>query len=109
MQTYCDERSGQLSFMPIPPMFSKEGELWKRFLDFHKQYPKVYENFKEKILERMDGKTILSSYEVRQIMVTTDIIGVDNNFAPYYLRTFLEDFPQYEEFFRLRSLKQETI
>jgi hypothetical protein len=113
MDMFCDERTGQLSFMPIPPMFSKDSVLWKRFNEFHKRYPQVYENFKVKMQEKIrnlpPGVTFISSYEVRQIMISTDVSGVDNNYAPYYLRTFLEEFPNQEKYFRLRELKMETI
>ncbi len=106
---YYDQKTGQMSFIPFPEKFSKEGELWMRFLDFHKQYPRVYEDFKKNIQNLIDGSTVLSSYVVRETMVQTEVIGVDNNFAPYYLRIFLEEFPQYEDFFRLRALKRDKL
>ena len=102
---YCDPRSGQLSFVPFPERFPKSSQLWMKFLEFHKQYPQVYENFKQRIRDQIDG-SVISSYRVRETMVTSEVTGVDNNFAPYYLRIFLEEFPQYEEFFRLRELKR---
>jgi len=106
---FYDEFTGEYSFFPPTVSFQKDGDLWHEFREFHQQNPEVYQTFKEKILSSL-GRRRLTSYEVREKMITCNKHeSVDNNLAPYYLRTFLEEFPQYSKFFRLKCLKSGNL
>lgn len=107
MTTYCDEDTGQLSFLPILEKFDKEGEKWNRFLEFHKQNPNVYENFKNRILDLLPSSTRISSYFVRECIRANAKIKISNDFTPYYARTFIEEFPHLKGLFVLKKLKRE--
>lgn len=104
---YVDKHTGQYSFVPLPEKFPKDGDLWDKFRKFHTQHPEVYEHFKVHLPLSIEGKKLVTSYEVREVMVSYDKIKPDNNLAPYYLRTFIEEFPQYEDFFIWRAVRNE--
>jgi len=98
---------GQMSIFEEQVRFVKEGDMWKRFQEFHKVYPEVYENFKERIQTKFNTKKKISSYIVRENIRMSEDVKIDNNFAPYYLRVFIEEYPQFKRFFRLRTLKKD--
>lgn len=99
--------SGQMSLFEERVRFVKDGDMWKRFYQFHEIYPQVYEEFKERIQQKFSAKKKISSYVVRESIRLTEGVKFDNNFAPYYLRVFIEDYPQFKKFFRLRTLKKD--
>lgn len=100
---------GQLDFFETDPPFAKDGDMWRKFQAFHQQNPDIYENFKKKIyLKFCEGKKI-SSYIVRENIRLSDEKKLNNNFAPYYLRTLIEENPAVSGFFRLKALKMEKL
>lgn len=105
---FCDEKTGQMSFLTPEPKFDKTSRLWKDFLIFHETHPEVYEKYKEEIINAlMSGREL---YSVQVIMENNRWDGrrkINNNHATYYARLFIEENPQYKGFFRLRSIKKD--
>lgn len=105
---FCDEKTGQLSFIATAPVFEKTSRLWQQFLEFHKNHPEVYEEYKKDIMEILkSGCDLYSAYLVRENDRWNSKRKINNNHTPYYARLFIEEFPQYKSFFRLRSIKKE--
>ena len=99
----------------------EQGELWERscspealrFEVWHQQNPEVYRLFKRFAGEgiRAGRKHLGTNMIIERIRwysaveTTGDIYKINNNFAPYYARMFMKDFPQYDGFFRTRKSK----
>ena len=107
IDTYCDEKTGQLSFTPMQPSFDKTTRLWKEFLDFHKDNPHIYANYKEEILKAIDsGRRGYSISIITEHSRWDRKYKISNNHRAYYARLFIEENPQYQGFFRLRPIKE---
>lgn len=83
------------------------------FLAYHHENKHVYQAFK-----RLTLKTIakgFSNYSAKGIFEvlrwetgvseTGGEFKINNNYTPYYARMFMNEYPQYEGFFRLRKSK----
>lgn len=82
------------------------------FLKFHDQHPEVYELLKRFALEAIAaGRQQLSiALITERIRWETSVIGgnefkLNNNHRSFYARMFMDEFPQYEGFFRTRKQK----
>lgn len=107
-QIFCDEKTGQYSFVPPSEKFDKTSRLWKDFLIFHKSHPEIYEEYKLSILGAVkQGRDIYSIYAIRENDRWNRRRIINNNHAPYYARLFIEEYPEYKSFFRLRKIKKE--
>lgn len=105
---FCDEKTGQLSFVSPQPKFEKSSKLWQQFLDFHRNHPEVYEEYKKGILDAFrSGKDLYSIYALRENDRWDCKRKINNNHSPYYARIFVEEYPQYKSFFRLRTVKKD--
>jgi hypothetical protein len=108
INTYCDEKTGQLSFMPMRSGFDKSTRLWKEFLEFHKNNPHIYENYKQEILSAISsGRELYSISMITEHNRWDKKFRISNNHRAYYARLFIEENPQYKGFFRLRPIKTE--
>lgn len=107
-QTFCDEKTGQYSFLPPQDRFDKTSKLWQEFLTFHKNHPEIYVEYKLSILDALrEGRNIYSIYAIRENDRWTTKRRINNNHAPYYARLFIEEYPEYKSFFRLRATKKD--
>lgn len=103
---FCDEKTGQLNFLSPQPMFDKTSKLWQEFLDFHGKHPEVYEDFKKDIINAFrSGRKLYSVYVVKENNRWNSKRKINNNHTPYYTRLFIEEYPEYKSFFRLRCIK----
>lgn len=82
------------------------------FLKFHDQHPEVYELLKRFALEAITAgrKQLSIALLTERIRWETSVIGgnefkLNNNHRPFYARMFMDEFPQYEGFFRTRKQK----
>lgn len=85
----------------------------KRFLQYHRRYPEVYEKFKKYTLETINRK--LNNFSARGIFhvmrwIEKDRIKLDgykfnNNSIAYYSRMFERDYPAYKGYFDKRKSK----
>jgi hypothetical protein len=105
---FCDEKTGQMSFVAPAPKFDKTSRLWQEFLIFHKNHPEVYEKYKQEIIDAFrSGKDLYSVQVIMENNRWNERRKIKNNHAPYYARLFIEENPQYKGFFRLRSVKKD--
>ena len=96
------------------PVNDNHNTKWqKRFEAFHEGNPHVYELFKKYTLEAIAaGRETYSTISIfERIRWYTDIetqgdpFKINQNFAAYYGRMFMRDFPQHDGFFRTRKLR----
>lgn len=92
-----------------------EGIENKEFLEYHKTNPHLYEAFKQVAFDAM--KLGFKTYGANGIF---EIIRwkraergdgefkINNNYAPLFARLFVNEYPQYEGFFRFRQSKFNT-
>lgn len=82
-----------------------------KWWDWHKQNPAVYELFvkytKEAINaghEHYGAKGVIERIRWHTSVETGgDIFKINNNWAPFYARLFMVDYPEHDGFFRLRA------
>ncbi len=86
-------------------------ELERRFWHYHKDNPHVYEMFKRFTFQATRIKNHYSADAIlhrmrwfTEIETHGDIFKINNNYAAYYGRLFMKDFPQHKGFFRTRVL-----
>jgi len=107
-QVFCDEKTGQMSFITPQTRFEKTSRLLQEFLNFHENHPEVYEEYKKDILDAFNsGRNLYSIYVVRENNRWSTKRKISNNHAPYYARLFIEEYPEYKSFFRLRPIKKD--
>jgi hypothetical protein len=91
-------------------------KLEKKFMEFHKENPHVYELFKRYTKAAMaTGRQNYSAYAIfERIRWHTDIetnealgFKLNNNHRPYYARMFAADHPKYAKFFKTKVLASE--
>lgn len=86
-------------------------ELKRRFKLYHEKNPHVYEMFKRFAFAAVQEKDQYSADAVlhrmrwyTEIETRGDRFKINNNYAAYYGRLFMADFPQHAGFFRTRVL-----
>ncbi|HWY79567.1 MAG TPA: hypothetical protein VNW29_04365 [Candidatus Sulfotelmatobacter sp.] len=105
---FCDEKTGQFYLVPPHIKFEKKSRLWEQFLEFHENHPEIYENYKNEIL-----KAINQGREIYSISIITEHhrwdrrYKISNNHRAYYARIFVEEFPEYKNFFKFKSIKND--
>jgi aspartyl aminopeptidase len=86
--------------------------LEEKFIKFDNENPKVYEMFVHFASELIDkGYKNLSTsliterirWEVKLFTVSDDQFKINNNHRAFYARKFMEDFPEYNGYFRIRE------
>tara|TARA_E500000178_G_C17034365_1_gene762464 strand:+ start:2280 stop:2600 length:321 start_codon:yes stop_codon:yes gene_type:complete len=85
-------------------------QITNQFINFHKQNPNVYNLFKRFTKQAIKaGHTHLSSEMIinrirwETSITTNEEYKINNIYKPYYSRMFMNDFPKYNEFFRMRT------
>lgn len=83
-----------------------------KFIQFDNDNPKVYEMFVGFAIELIDkGYKNLSTsliterirWEVKINTVSNDGFKINNNHRAFYARKFMQDFPEYDGYFRIRE------
>lgn len=91
--------------------------LRERFEQYDTMNPHVYGLFRRFALEAVDaGNTALSAslicerirWEV-QVVTRGDQFKINNNYRAFYSRKFMQQFPMYDGFFRIRYQPSEEI
>lgn len=84
------------------------------FKVYHAENPQIYETFKAFAFQLIAaGVSKLSSYLIFErmrwetLVTGNDGYKLNNNYRPYYSRLFMQDYPQYEGFFSIRSVEAE--
>lgn len=88
----------------------------RKFLEYHRDNPHVYELFKEFALQIIkSGHKNFSArgifHRIRWETYTDDRfepLKVNNNYSSGYARLFEQDYPEHKGFFRKRKLTAET-
>ena len=85
--------------------------LEKRFWRYHGDNPHVWQMFKRFTFQATNRKTHYSADAIlhrmrwfTEIETHGDIFKINNNYAAYYARMFMNEFPQHKGFFRTRLL-----
>jgi hypothetical protein len=96
-------------------MTTRYDELLADALEYHKQHPQVWDMFVDFTNDRIKrGFKNYSAYAIfERIRWETDAADsadpdadefvLNNNYRPFYARWFMENFPEYEGFFRIRK------
>ncbi len=89
-----------------------------KFVEFHVKNPDVYALFKKFAFEalkagrkRLSTKLIIERIRWESYIKTqqTDEFKINNNHTAYYARLFMEDYPQYKDFFATRVTSSEKL
>lgn len=98
----------QLTLFEDSPSYS-----W--FKDYHKENPHIYQYFKRYALRSIERgfKNLSSEFIFNIIRWETPIkagddFKINNNAKPFYSRLFMQEYPQYEGFFRKRQSKADA-
>ena len=92
-----------------------ENSLKSRFDVFHADNPQVYELFKKFTFMAIGrGHNKLSAWmianrirwETQIEVITTDDYKISNDYIALYSRKFMEDFPEHDGFFRIKTMKR---
>jgi len=89
-------------------------EIEQRFQQFHADNPQVYELFDRFTREvirrgykRFSSDAILHRIRWETSVVTTDRqFKINDHYTAYYARLWMQNNPQYDGFFSLRSIKE---
>lgn len=93
------------------PLPIKKSEAWKLFEEFHDKNPHVYALFKstalrliERGVERSSARLIYEQMRWESIMTTesADRFKMNDHHMPFYVRVFLEEYPEHDGLFELR-------
>lgn len=85
------------------------------FIDFHKDNPKVYEYFKKYVKQmiqsgckKLSSKLIINRIRWEVFIETSgdDPYRINDAFTAHYSRLFIQHYPQYEDMFEFRRLRQ---
>ena len=87
----------------------------KKFAEFHEDNPHVYDMFVSFTKQaKQANRKYYSSYAIFERMRWyTDIetdgepFKLNNNYRPYYARKVMEEYPEFEGFFRIREIKND--
>lgn len=85
----------------------------KTFEQYDKENPEIWELFKSKTLQTI--KKGFSNYSAKGIFEIirwheggdekSDGFKINNNYTPFYARKFMNEYPEYEGFFRTKTLR----
>lgn len=86
----------------------------KSFLQYHKENPEIWNQFKKTTLEAIEkGFYNYGSKGIFEIIrweqggrIKSDGFKLNNNYTSDYARKFMSEFPRYNGFFRLRVCKK---
>lgn len=86
----------------------------KTFQDYHKEHPEIWNQFKGTTLTAIKkGFKNYSSKSIFEIIrwhrrgdIKSDGFKVNNNYTADYAKKFMNEYPQYDGFFRTRKRKE---
>lgn len=92
-------------------LFDIKSDLYKKFIEYDIENPEVYSMFKkftfdvissgyhncgsQMIIERIRWESI--------VIAKNDKFKINNNYAAFYSRKFMQEYPLHNNFFRIRS------
>lgn len=97
-----------------PNLFhDQETPAYRRFLEYHSANPEIYEFFKRYALRSIErGYKHLSAEFIFNVIrwetpitAAGDDFKINNDYKPWYSRLFMQEYPQYNGFFRKRNSK----
>lgn len=87
-----------------------------KFPAYHYENPHIYEAFKKYTFQAINnGRTYFSAEAVinrlrwDSMIAGNDIYKINNNVKPFYSRMFMNEFPAYNKFFRIRKSKFDEV
>ena len=86
------------------------------FRKFHRENPIIYKLFKQFTVQAINRghKKLSSEMIINRIRWETSIVSndkdykINNNYKPFYSRLFMNEHPDYKDFFYRRSSKADT-
>ncbi len=111
MQTATPVRT----FTAAPTLFDDERGIYAQFLSFHEKYPKVYDLYKafcfqliNKAYTKIGSKMIIERIRWEIATGSKDDAGfkINNNYTAHYARLFVQEHPQYKDYFEFREIKR---
>jgi len=85
-----------------------------KFVQYHIDNPEVWEMFREftwvamyKGCKHLGAKMVIERIRWETAVEGNDQFKVNNNYAPYYARMFMDEFPDHDGFFRTRVCNDE--
>jgi hypothetical protein len=89
----------------VPPL------TWLSFLDYHRRHPHVWEAFEQKTLRAIErGKVVGAKCIAEAVRYDLSVerkgeYKFCNSFISYYARVFVEKYPRYCGYFKLRPVR----
>jgi hypothetical protein len=101
---------------PLQFDFLDDETIQERFVKFHRKHPKVYDLFKafsiqliKKGHKKLGARMIIE--RIRWEFATTETderhFRINNYFIAHYARVFINDYPEYADFFETRKIKKQ--
>lgn len=92
-------------------LFDIQSELYKRFIIYHNDNPHIYSMFKKFTIQAIDSgyKNFGSQMIIEKIRWETGVVAkndkfkIGNDYASFYSRMFMQEFPNYKNYFRIRA------
>lgn len=87
-------------------------EMLERFKKYHRENPRIYEEFKRLAFEmkktgrtRYSAETIINVIRWHSDIATSgDVFEINNDFKPIYVRLLIYHYPEFLDFFELRKV-----
>jgi hypothetical protein len=91
-------------------LFDVKSSLYKRFIQYHKENPMIYHMFKKYTIEAIQSgyKHFGSQMIIEKIRWETGVVAkndkfkIGNDYASFYSRMFMLEYPHYKDYFRIR-------
>ena len=84
----------------------------KTFTEYHEQNPQIYEAFKKFAFDLINkgrkhygARGIIELIRFHSVIAGNDGFKINNNYGAHYARLFMRDFPQHDNFFKCRQMK----
>ena len=92
--------------------FKFQGTAKEQFDQYDNENPQLYELFKRFAFEAIESgreyfsaEAIINRVRWETMLTGNDEYKINNNYKPFYSRKFMNEFPQYNNFFRTRTSK----
>jgi hypothetical protein len=100
-----------------PTLFDAISDLELQAMRFHRDNPQVYRAFRERALALIaqgqhhgSGKFLTEQIRYDPRITTSGIpVKVNNSHTAYFVRMFVDEYPQHRGFFELRRVKNGTV
>jgi hypothetical protein len=92
-------------------LFDNKSDLYNKFIKYHNANPEIYAMFKKFTIQAIQSgyKNFGSQMIIEKIRWETGVVArndkfkIGNDYASFYSRMFMKEYPAYNNYFRIRS------